>query len=121
MTPLEKELLEALKVARMWTGIIATLYPGHVRDRGNVKDDIAAIDIAIAHATAQQPAPAIDIARAGIADMEQPRNCNTCCWDGRGTANCDTCGINYPSWTPRTVTLNPSDVAAMADKLGQVL
>ena len=66
-------------------------------------------------------APAIDIARAGIADMEQPRNCNTCCWDGRGTANCDTCGVNYPSWTPRTVTLNPSDVASLADKLGEVL
>ena len=53
--------------------------------------------------------------------MEQPRNCDTCCWDGRGTDDCASCDNTNSSWTPKTVTLNPSDVASLADKLGEVL
>lgn len=48
------EMYEALKAARIWAGTILALYPTHVRDGGNVRDDVAAIDDALAKADGKQ-------------------------------------------------------------------
>ena len=45
-----QEMYEALKAAGIWAGTILALYPDHVRDGGNVRDDVLAIDAAIAKA-----------------------------------------------------------------------
>ena len=48
------EMYEALKAARIWAGTILALYPTHVRDGGNVRDDVAQIDAALAKADGKQ-------------------------------------------------------------------
>ena len=71
MTPLEKELLEALEAF-----VESLTHPESPRYALKINfDDLKRIReqarAAIAHATAPQPAPAIDIARAVVADMEE--------------------------------------------------
>ena len=59
------------------------------------------------------------------AEPIEKRNCSTCRWNGLGGQPCVNCGLvaftNWASKEGETITLNPSSVARMADKLGVIL
>jgi hypothetical protein len=53
------------------------------------------------------------------------KHCYTCKWNQMADPSCITCNAEtWPSWEPKegqTITINPSAVAAMADKLGVII